>query len=97
MSDPIDISIVIPAYNEAKRLPSFLGAVISYCEKSSLRYEILVVDDGSVHVQIHILVDSNRENETPVFPIEGRKVCPAAAQRNPKGRSSDDHRRSGQR
>ena len=47
MSDFIDVSIVIPAFNEAKRLPSFLDTVVSYCEKSLLRYEILVVDDGS--------------------------------------------------
>ncbi|MFH1868406.1 MAG: glycosyltransferase [Candidatus Omnitrophota bacterium] len=43
----IDISIIIPAYNEAGRLPLFLGRVISYCDKSQRRYEIVVVDDGS--------------------------------------------------
>jgi dolichyl-phosphate beta-glucosyltransferase len=47
MSEIVDVSIVIPAFNEAKRLPAFLETLISYCERSPLRYEILVVDDGS--------------------------------------------------
>lgn len=43
----IDISIVIPAYNEAKRLPDFLDRVRLYCDRAPQRYEIIVVDDGS--------------------------------------------------
>lgn len=43
----IDVSVVVPAYNESKRLPRFLSSLISYCHNSSLRYEIIVVDDGS--------------------------------------------------
>jgi len=42
-----DISIVIPAYNEAKRLKSFLSRLISYCKIQKRIYEIIVVDDGS--------------------------------------------------
>lgn len=45
--DSIDISIVIPAYNEAERLPAFLERIISYCKDSEKVYEIIVVDDGS--------------------------------------------------
>ena len=41
------ISIIIPAKDEAKRLPSFLRVVIDYCHSSSHQYEIIVVDDGS--------------------------------------------------
>lgn len=47
MSETIDVSIVIPAYNEARRLPPFLEQVISYCSKNPKIYEIIVVDDGS--------------------------------------------------
>ena len=43
----IDISIVIPAFNEAKRLPLYLEQVISFCNNSQNIYEIIVVDDGS--------------------------------------------------
>jgi dolichyl-phosphate beta-glucosyltransferase len=42
------ISIVIPAYNEEKRLPSTLVRIAEYAAKSGLPItEIVVVDDGS--------------------------------------------------
>lgn len=41
------LSIVIPAYNEAERLPVFLPAVIEYAQRYSPPAEIVVVDDGS--------------------------------------------------
>lgn len=47
MSKNIDLSIIIPAHNEAKRLPLFLDIVISYCKRSENLYEIIIVDDGS--------------------------------------------------
>src|SRR3989338_7333535 len=42
-----DISVIIPAYNEEKRLGPFLEKVIRYASASSLNYEVIVVDDGS--------------------------------------------------
>jgi glycosyltransferase involved in cell wall biosynthesis len=42
------ISIIIPAYNEEKRLPATLAHVISYFRRGGWEFaEILVVDDGS--------------------------------------------------
>jgi dolichyl-phosphate beta-glucosyltransferase len=41
------LSIVIPAYNEERRLGATLQAVLAYCAKRRLRSEVLVVDDGS--------------------------------------------------
>ena len=41
------LSIVIPAYDEAERLPPTLTAVAGYLEASSKPAEIVVVDDGS--------------------------------------------------
>ena len=45
--DAFDISVVIPAKDEQLRLPLFLQTLIDYCQDSRLRYEIIVVDDGS--------------------------------------------------
>ena len=42
------LSVVIPAYNEAGRLPRYLDAIHDYFERSGLAdHEVLVVDDGS--------------------------------------------------
>lgn len=42
-----ELSIVIPAYNEAHRLPSYLDRIVAYLQARRLSYEVLVVDDGS--------------------------------------------------
>lgn len=41
------LSVIIPAYNEEKRLPNTLRSVNDYLCRQSFDYEILVVDNGS--------------------------------------------------
>jgi dolichyl-phosphate beta-glucosyltransferase len=41
------LSIVIPAYNEARRLPETLEKIAAYVEARPFPLEVLVVDDGS--------------------------------------------------
>jgi len=41
------LSVVIPAYNEEKRLPHTLEAVTDYLRRQAYSWEIAVVDDGS--------------------------------------------------
>jgi dolichyl-phosphate beta-glucosyltransferase len=41
------LSVVIPAFNEAERLPATLAKIRAYLDGRGERYEILVVDDGS--------------------------------------------------
>jgi dolichyl-phosphate beta-glucosyltransferase len=44
----IQVSVVIPAYNESKRLPPYLAAIRAYFQAARpLDYEVIVVDDGS--------------------------------------------------
>src|SRR5262245_44757165 len=52
-----DLSIVIPAYNEAVRLPPTLARIIEYLEGRRLSYEILVVDDGSRDATASVAAD----------------------------------------
>jgi glycosyltransferase involved in cell wall biosynthesis len=42
-----DLSIVVPAYNEEHRIPPTLARLHGYLSRQPLRYEIVVVDDGS--------------------------------------------------
>ncbi|CAG5120894.1 unnamed protein product [Candidula unifasciata] len=53
-TDPptLDLTVVVPAYNEEKRLPIMLEEAMDYLEKrqsqdSSFTYEVIIVDDGS--------------------------------------------------
>lgn len=43
----MDLSIIIPAYNEEKRLPDTLETIFNYCNARRLQFEIIVVNDGS--------------------------------------------------
>ncbi|MBA2541626.1 MAG: glycosyltransferase family 2 protein [Deltaproteobacteria bacterium] len=43
----VDLSIIVPAYNEEKRLPPTLERLHAFMSTQPLRYEIVVVDDGS--------------------------------------------------
>ena len=45
--EPLRLSIVIPAYNEAERIGQTLETVRDYLRSRSLRAEVLVVNDGS--------------------------------------------------
>lgn len=44
----IDISVIIPAFNEEKRISQFLEGLAFHCQSSFKNYEIIVVNDGSV-------------------------------------------------
>jgi dolichyl-phosphate beta-glucosyltransferase len=41
------LTVVIPAYNEERRLPATLSRIAAYLEKAALSSEIVIVDDGS--------------------------------------------------
>lgn len=43
----IDLSIIIPCYNEANRIKSTLCSIRDYCKTRNLEVEIIIVDDGS--------------------------------------------------
>jgi dolichyl-phosphate beta-glucosyltransferase len=47
-AETISLSLVLPAFNEAGRMPPYLDAVRKYLDQQyPARYEVLVVDDGS--------------------------------------------------
>jgi dolichyl-phosphate beta-glucosyltransferase len=46
--EPLVLSVVLPAYNEAHRLPPYLAAMRTYLDcRWPNQYEVVVVDDGS--------------------------------------------------
>jgi dolichyl-phosphate beta-glucosyltransferase len=47
VADELDLSVVLPAYEEGRRLPPTLRRVLDWLAGSGLRAEVIVVDDGS--------------------------------------------------
>ena len=52
MTTPAHLSVVIPAFNEAARLPSYLDEVVAFLEGRAEGYEIVVVDEGSTDATV---------------------------------------------
>ena len=46
-ANPLELSIIVPSYNEELRLPASLDRIAAYVAGSRRRTEVLVVDDGS--------------------------------------------------
>src|SRR5438445_228052 len=42
-----DLTVVVPAFNEAQRLPATLEGLAEYLNRWGVDYRVLVVDDGS--------------------------------------------------
>lgn len=72
MSVHPDISIVIPAFNEAASLVELVVRTERICERMQVKAEILVVDDGSTDQTPQVLADLSRAHPA------------VAAQRHPR-------------
>lgn len=51
----MDLSIVIPAYNEEKRISGTIEDVLDYFNQTSLSFELIVVNDGSTDRTEHLI------------------------------------------
>jgi dolichyl-phosphate beta-glucosyltransferase len=45
--NPVSLSLIIPAYNEEKRIGKSLEQIFPFCNALGCPYEVIVVDDGS--------------------------------------------------
>lgn len=59
------LSIIIPAFNEARRIGNTLDKVLHYCESKARPTELVIVDDGS-------------SDSTPELLKDFQEHCPAA-------------------
>jgi glycosyltransferase involved in cell wall biosynthesis len=50
-----DLSILLPAYNEAENLPAVIDELVATLELTEMTFEIVVVDDGSSDDSIDVL------------------------------------------
>jgi glycosyltransferase involved in cell wall biosynthesis len=42
------LSVVVPAYNEERRLPETLAQILAYLDRQAYQFELIVADDGSI-------------------------------------------------
>jgi len=69
MPNDLFLSLVIPAYNEEKRIGSSLAQIIAYFQRNGHSYELIVVDDGSTDRTIEIVKE-------PLAGVQnGRLLC----------------------
>jgi len=54
MSNEIHLSVIVPAYNEEKRLPDTIFDIDKYLSKQNYNYEIIVVSDGSTDRTVEV-------------------------------------------
>lgn len=59
----IDISIIIPVYNEADNLPILHDKLLSTLRATSKTYEIIYIDDGSSDDSMKILEDIHKKSQ----------------------------------
>ncbi|MEE9562690.1 MAG: dolichyl-phosphate beta-glucosyltransferase [Thermoanaerobaculia bacterium] len=50
----VDLSVVIPCFNEEARLGATLGKIVGYLDQRGKTYEILVIDDGSQDATVSV-------------------------------------------
>jgi dolichyl-phosphate beta-glucosyltransferase len=69
---PPAISIVIPAYNEERRLPRSLEHIRAYLKKRDCDGEVIVVDDGSTDQTARIVTEWQKQIPTLRLVQNGR-------------------------
>jgi dolichyl-phosphate beta-glucosyltransferase len=61
-STPPDLSVVVPAYNEERRLPRTIEQIEEYLDSRRLAYELILVDDGSSDGTRHVMDEAAKRN-----------------------------------
>ena len=49
------LSVIVPARNEEKLLPSFIKEVVAYLKKTALDYELIIVENGSQDKTLEVI------------------------------------------
>jgi dolichyl-phosphate beta-glucosyltransferase len=60
------LSVVIPSFNEEQRLPRTIEAIERYLEAKQIRYELILVDDGSAD-GTRLIMDKAAERNSSVL------------------------------
>ena len=75
----LDISVVVPVYNEENSIVPFLGRIIPILEKISLNYEIIFVLDPSTDKTREVIFQQSIKNAAIKIIILSRRFGQPAA------------------
>lgn len=66
----MEISLVIPVYNEEEVIPELIGRTIASMEKINKDFEIILVDDGSTDRTVELLLDyREKDNRIKILQL----------------------------
>ena len=58
----MDISIIVPSFNERESLPELCGRISNVMQQNRYSYELIIVDDGSTDNSWDCITDLAKEN-----------------------------------
>ncbi|MCH5227558.1 MAG: glycosyltransferase family 2 protein [Muribaculaceae bacterium] len=58
----MDISVVVPLYNEEESLPELAGWIAKVMDENKFSYEIIFIDDGSTDSSFHVIRQLSKQN-----------------------------------
>ena len=66
MTTPLDLSVVVPLYNEEESLPHLVQQLTDALRPSAERFELVLVNDGSSDRTAEVLAQLSRGVPEPV-------------------------------
>lgn len=65
MLNNLKLSVIIPTYNEERRIPFTLKKIVEYLSNQKYKYEIIIVDDGSKDRTVEIVAEIAKDITDP--------------------------------
>jgi dolichyl-phosphate beta-glucosyltransferase len=69
-SKKVDLTLVVPSYNEQERLPVMLDDTVKHLKKSNKTYEIIIANDGSKDKTTEVALAKAKELSAPLVVLE---------------------------